>query len=88
MRVYDLRFRDAASVARAFERLMASSQVDTCEVEPEKVRLRFVAPAAAAVGLLERIYLDGDLTWCSGHDLVAAAQAQDTLKSAGAVAPA
>ena len=88
MRIYDLRFRDPASVARAFERLMASSQVDTCEVEPERVRLRFLAPAVAAVGLLERIYLDGDLTWCSSHDLVVDAQAQDTAKSVGAATPA
>ncbi len=87
MRIYDLRFRDSASVARAFERLMESSRVVTCEAEPENVRLRFLAPALAAANLLARIYLDGDLTWCSSHDLVVGAQAQDTEKSVGADAP-
>jgi hypothetical protein len=69
MRVYVLRFRNAGSVSRAFERLMDSSRVSTCEIEPELGRVRFLAPEKYAAALLERIYLDCDLTWCSSHGL-------------------
>ena len=69
MRVYVLRFRNAGSVSRAFERLMSSSRVSTCEIEPGLGRVRFLAPEKHAAALLERIYLDGDLTWCSSHSL-------------------
>jgi hypothetical protein len=34
-------------------------------IEPEQERIRFLAPAGAADTLVERIYLEGGLLWCS-----------------------
>jgi hypothetical protein len=69
VRVYVLRLRDPASLSRAFGRLMASSRVGSCLVEPELGRVRFAAPPRVAEAMVERIYLDGELLWCSRHDL-------------------
>jgi hypothetical protein len=70
MRVYVLRLKDPASLSRAFGRLMASSRVASCLVEPEHGRVRFVAPPRAAEAMVERIYLEGELLWCTRHDLL------------------
>ncbi len=69
MRVYLLQLKGPAAVSRAFERLMASSRIGGCLVEPEQGRVRFLAPRKLAETILERIYLDGELVWCSRHDL-------------------
>ena len=69
MRVYVLHLKGPAAVSRAFERLMASSRIGSCLVEPELGRLRFLAPPKLAEAIVERIYLDGELAWCSRHDL-------------------
>ena len=44
MRVYVLHLKGPAAVSRAFERLMASSRIGSCLVEPEHNRVRFLAP--------------------------------------------
>jgi hypothetical protein len=69
MRVYVLRLKGPEAVSRAFERLMASSRLGSCLVEPEHDRVRFLAPRKLAEAMVERIYLEGELVWCSGHDL-------------------
>ena len=48
MRVYVLHLKGPAAVSRAFERLMASSRIDSCLVEPEHDRVRFRAPRKQA----------------------------------------
>jgi hypothetical protein len=69
MRVYVLELRGAPALTRAFDRLMESRHVASCLIEPESGRIRFLAPAKAADALVEQIYLEGGLTWCSRHDL-------------------
>ena len=39
-------------------------------IEPDGMRLRFLGPRALAERLVEQIYEDGGLTWCSRHDVV------------------
>jgi hypothetical protein len=77
MRVYVLHLKGPAAVSRAFERLMASSRIGSCLVEPEHDRVRFLAPRELAEAIVERIYLEGGLVWCSRHDL-ASPEAQRT----------
>ena len=69
MRVYVLRFDDLGGLTRAFDLVLEASHVDSCMIEPEGQRLRFLCPPAQADALVERIYQDGRLAWCSRHDL-------------------
>ena len=69
MRVYVLILRGAPALTRAFDRVMESSHVASCLIEPENGRIRFLAPAKAADELVEQIYAEGGLTWCSQHDV-------------------
>ncbi len=69
MHIHTLHFTDAGELSRAFGFVMASVLVEDCLVELAELRLRFVAPAADATELVERIYLHGGLTWCQGHPL-------------------
>ena len=69
MRVYVLHFRSSAAFARAFDSVMDAREVASCLVEPEPGRIRFLAPRKAADALVESIYSDGGLVWCSQHDL-------------------
>jgi hypothetical protein len=78
MRVYILRFRSDARLQDAFDRVLGSPHVASCMVETPEARLRFLAPAAAADALVEEIYLEGGLVWCSRHDV------ESTLQSAHA----
>ena len=87
LRVYMLRFESPGSVSRAFERLMASSRIDGCLVEPKRGRLRFLAPRRLADRLVEQIYLEGGLIWCSRHDRKAGAKRQDVWPTDGPVPP-
>ena len=69
MRLCVLRFENAQDLTRAFDRVLASPDVDSCVVEWEEHRILFQAPAEGAAELAERVYLDGGLLWCSHHDL-------------------
>jgi len=69
MRVYVLVFRGAPALTRAFDRVMESRHVASCLIEPESGRIRFLAPPRAADALVEQIYAEGGLTWCSQHDV-------------------
>lgn len=69
MRVYVLVLRGAPALTRAFDRVMESRHVASCLIEPESGRIRFLAPAKAADALVEEIYQEGGLTWCSQHDV-------------------
>jgi hypothetical protein len=48
---------------------MESEHVVDCCVEAELGRIRFLAPPRRADALVDRIYLEGGLVWCSRHDL-------------------
>ena len=69
MRVYILILRGAPALTRAFDRVMDSRHVASCLIEPETGRIRFLAPRKAADALVEQIYQEGGLTWCSQHDV-------------------
>jgi hypothetical protein len=69
MRVYILELRGASALTSAFDHVMESRHVASCLIEPESGRIRFLAPARAADALVEQIYLEGGLSWCSRHDL-------------------
>ncbi len=60
-----LEFTSQAHLSRAFEELLSSEHLEDCVVETDLVRLRFVAPPAHAEKLLERVYRQGGLRWCS-----------------------
>ena len=69
MRVYVLMLRGAPALTRAFDRVMESQHVASCLIEPESGRIRFLAPPRAADALVEQIYDEGGLTWCSRYDV-------------------
>jgi hypothetical protein len=69
MRVYILRFQSASRLHGAFDRVLGSSHVASCMVESAEARIRFLAPAPAGDALVEEIYLEGGLVWCSRHDI-------------------
>ena len=69
IRVYVLHFESAAALSRAFERLSQSSRIGSCLVDAKQSRLRFRGPSQQADRIVERIYLEGEMTWCSRHDV-------------------
>ncbi len=71
MRVYVLHFDGVGGLTRAFDLVLEDARVDSCSIEPELQRLRFLGPRPHADALVERIYQDGALAWCSRHDLAA-----------------
>ena len=70
MRVYVIHLDGASALARAFDLVLESPDAASCMIEPELDRVRFLAPAGAADALVERIYLQGGLLWCSRHDTI------------------
>jgi hypothetical protein len=69
VRVYILRFRSQSRLNSAFDLVLSSPHVASCMIESNEARLRFLAPARAADALVEHIYLEGGLVWCSRHDV-------------------
>ena len=72
MRVYVLLFETPAALTRAFDLVLERDDLMSCAVEPEQSRLRFLAPRKIGDELVQRIYLDGGLSWCSRHGVEAA----------------
>ena len=69
--VFILRFESDADLARAFDRILDSPDVDSCVVDAEESRLRFFAREAPGQALIERLYQDRGLVWCSRHPVQA-----------------
>jgi len=69
MRVYILRLADRSRLDRAFARVLDARWVASCSVEPELRRIRFLAPHRSAQRLVEAIYLEGGLEWCSRYEM-------------------
>jgi hypothetical protein len=65
--MYSLRLDRATNLHRAFGVVSDARGVISCTVEPRLGQIRFVAPVSEADALVERIYLDGGLVWCSRH---------------------
>ena len=75
MRVYVLHFENLGRLTRAFDRVLEQGDVESSMIEPDGMRLRFLGPRALAERLVEQIYEDGGLVWCSRHDVVDGAEA-------------
>jgi hypothetical protein len=71
MRVYILRFDKESRLHSAFDLVLSSPHVASCMIEAPQSRLRFLAPVRAADALVQHIYLEGGLIWCSRHDVEA-----------------
>ena len=69
MRVVVLQIASPSLLSSAVSRLMESEHVVDCCVEAELGRIRFLAPPQRADALVDRIYLEGGLVWCSRHDV-------------------
>lgn len=65
--VYHLEFDEPDRLQAAFVRVSEHWEVASCMVEPEERRIRFLAPPVTAQALVEQIYADGGLRWCSSH---------------------
>ncbi len=63
MLLYTIHLQAEGAFSAAFATLMASEFVEDCLAEPERLRIRFVAPRERGEGLIEQIYLRGGLTW-------------------------
>jgi hypothetical protein len=76
MRVYVLHLDGSSRLAQALDRVQDSPRVMSCVVEADLSRLRFLASQAVARPIVERIYAEGGLLWCSSHPLEKPDQAQ------------
>jgi hypothetical protein len=75
MRVYILHFEAMGALTHAFDRVLECPDVTSCMIEAEQGRLRFLAPVGVADAVVERIYQEGGLTWCSRHDVAESGEA-------------
>ncbi len=67
LRVYVLRFADVGPLTRAFDRIADLPEVASCSLELPRRQVRLLAPPKVAEPLVERLYLEGGLAWCSRH---------------------
>lgn len=71
MRVYVVHIASPALLYRSFERVMDAVEVASCALDLRERRLRFLAPTKVGDALVEALYLEGGMTWCTRHDVVA-----------------
>jgi hypothetical protein len=67
LRVYVLRFKELAALSRAFDRVSDHPEVASCSFELQERQIRLLARPAVGEPLIERLYLEGGLAWCSRH---------------------
>jgi len=65
--VYVLRFAEMAPLTRAFDRIADCPDVASCSLELPQRQVRMLAPRPVAERMVERLYLEGGLAWCSRH---------------------
>lgn len=68
--VFQLEFTDKSQLETAFGVLMEHEEIACCEIETRSLTARFMASAAVADELVERIHGYGGLRWCSRHSFV------------------
>jgi hypothetical protein len=67
LRVYVLRFTELPALRRAFDRVSDHPEVASCSFELGERQIRLLARPAVGEPLIERLYLEGGLAWCSRH---------------------
>ncbi|MEM7272582.1 MAG: hypothetical protein AAF547_05830 [Actinomycetota bacterium] len=67
LHVHVLDFENDQALQRAFASLSEHSDVESCLVESGGLRIRFLAAARAGKAIVERLYDEGGLKWCSRH---------------------
>ena len=75
MFVFILSFEDRAAVQRAFAVIADVQAIDSCVVEPEEFRIRFLATKKIGSPILERIDRGGGLVWCTRYALTQSLEA-------------
>jgi hypothetical protein len=65
--VFVLRFEGLSPLTSAFDRVMDAPEVASCSLELHQRQLRLLAPRIVAERIVERLYLEGGLAWCSRH---------------------
>jgi hypothetical protein len=67
--VHTLYFTDRFRLSEAFERIIDDERVESCVVETDELRIRFVTTPERASALIERIYLDRGLRFSQRNSL-------------------
>jgi hypothetical protein len=67
--VHTLYFTDRFRLSAAFERIVGDERVESCVVETDELRIRFVTTPERASSLIERIYLDRGLRFSQRNSL-------------------
>ncbi len=65
--VFRLRLSDARRLEEAFALLIEDDHVASLSIQPLTLSAFFMATSAVGAPLVERIYQDGGLRWCSSH---------------------
>jgi hypothetical protein len=68
--VYRLQFTSDADLQRAVAQVLGCDRIDDCLVDAPAGLIRFAAPELEAEALVERLYLEGGLRWCTRHAIV------------------
>jgi hypothetical protein len=69
--IFVLRLESSGTLEAGFAKLLDSSDVSSCVIEPDNLQIRFVASAEVADQLIQKIYMRGGLVWSSRHALSA-----------------
>jgi hypothetical protein len=69
--IFVLRLESSGSLEAAFAKLLDSSEVSSCVIEPDNLQIRFVSFPKVADELIQKIYLRGGLVWSTRHALSA-----------------
>jgi hypothetical protein len=67
LRIYVLRFAEPDAVCRAFDHVSRHPDIASCALELPERCIRLLAHPAVVEPLVERLYLEGGLAWCSRH---------------------
>jgi len=67
--VFIVRFEHKSAVEGAFALLSEQSKVESCVVEPEALRIRFLATLQTGVPILERLHDKGGMVFAERYPL-------------------
>jgi hypothetical protein len=67
LRVYVLRFAETSAMSRAFDRVCDNPEVASCSFELGERQIRLLGRPKVIEPVIERLYLEGGLSWCTRH---------------------